>query len=138
MIQLVAGTAENCRIAAPLLDKGLVRQKVEDKYPLEWCLAEIQSNRAQLWMAWEHGKLTGAVMTIINTYPSGLKYLDIFLLGGWKFHKWAMDGYNAIKEFALSQGCVTLAAGGRSGWSKVVKKYEPEARTDSLIAINLR
>lgn len=129
---------EAVELAAPLLDKGLVKQKVKDKYPLEWVKYEILSGNAQLWLIWNNNKLTAAVMTQIHFYPSGLKYFEIFLVGGWGLLKWAKDGYKTMIDYAKTNGCVSLVAGGRLGWNKLAKLHNDNARTDSLVAIDLR
>lgn len=126
------------KLASPLLDKGLVRQKVKDKYPLEWVQHQILTGAAQLWLVWRNNKLAAAVMTQIHTYPSGLQYIEIFLVGGSKLREWAITAYEMITEFGKSMGCSTLVAGGRLGWNKIAKLCNSNARTDSLVAIDLR
>ena len=75
-------------------------------------------------------------MTLLNTYPSGKQYLEIFLVGGWGMKRWGEKALEAIMTFARGAGCSTLAAGGRLGWNYFAKKY-PNSRVDSLIAIDL-
>ena len=124
------------QVALPLLDKGLTHQKVEDKYPLSWVHERLITGMAQLWLIWKGKKITGAVMTWINGYPSGKKYLEIFLVGGWKISLWASLAIEEIIRFARGAGCSVVAAGGRLGWNRLAKKYT-NARTDSLVAIDL-
>ena len=124
-------------LAKPLLDKGLVRQKATGKYPLAWCCNEISEGRAQLWLVWKDTKLTAAVMTTINHYPSGQKYMEVFLMGGWKMALWAEKALDSVLQYARLVGCQVCAAGGRLGWNRIAKKYGDKVKTDSLVAIDL-
>jgi len=124
-------------LSLPLLDKGLKVQKVAELYPLAWCAQQIHNADAQLWLIWKGRKLTAAMMTMIKHYPNGDKFIEVFLLGGWKMRLWAKKAMDEVMIFGKSMGCLTAAAGGRLGWNKMAKKYYPDSRIDSVVAFDL-
>ena len=125
--------------AWPVLHKALAKRKVLERYP-EWRMRqECISGNAQLWMIWKDNKITGSMMTRIQTYPGGEKFLEVFALAGWKLTLWMDKAYDAIRSFAKAYSCTSISSHGRAGWSRLAKRKadEEDVTIDHVVMINI-
>jgi hypothetical protein len=123
----------------PLLSKAMKRRKAESKYPEAWLKSECISGNAQLWITWKGYKIAGVIMTRIQRYPGGEKFLEVFAVAGWKMSLWGSDAYDALEKFARYYECRTITAHGRSGWAKLAQRKagSENVMIDHVVAIEL-
>ena len=72
----------------------------------------------QLWVAFDNGKIKGAVVTNIITYPRR-KILCMSFCGGIGLKDWKDPMLELLKRFAKDSGCDGIEATARRGWAKV-------------------
>lgn len=72
----------------------------------------------QLWVAFDGGKIKGAVVTNIITYPKR-KILCMSFCGGVELKDWKDPMLELLKKFAKDVGCDGIEATARRGWAKV-------------------
>lgn len=72
----------------------------------------------QLWVAFDGGKIKGAVVTNIITYPKR-KVLCMSFCGGVELKEWKGPMLELLKKFAKDVGCDGIEATARRGWAKV-------------------
>jgi hypothetical protein len=72
----------------------------------------------QLWVAFDGGKIKGAVVTNIITYPKR-KILCMSFCGGVGLKDWKDPMLELLKKFAKDVGCDGIEATARRGWAKV-------------------
>jgi hypothetical protein len=72
----------------------------------------------QLWVAFDGGKIKGAVVTNIITYPKR-KILCMSFCGGVELKDWKGPMLELLKKFAKDVGCDGIEATARRGWAKV-------------------
>jgi hypothetical protein len=72
----------------------------------------------QLWVAFDSGKIKGAVVTNIITYPRR-KILCMSFCGGIGLKDWKDPMLELLKRFAKDSGCDGIEATARRGWAKV-------------------
>jgi len=72
----------------------------------------------QLWVAFDGGKIKGAVVTNIITYPKR-KILCMSFCGGTELKDWKTPMLELLKKFAKDVGCDGIEATARKGWAKV-------------------
>ena len=80
----------------------------------------------QLWIAFEDGKVYGAVVSEIINYPR-MNALCVHFLGGEKFPRWGKQTLSLVQRFARDSYCSIIESSGRIGWEKVWKNegYTP-------------
>jgi len=142
-VTIYAPTGPDAAVAvdhvAPLIDKALKKQEIEEDYPLDWVRHQVKTGRMQLWIAYVNNKIAGVLTTDIHTYPGGGKWLQLFTVGGWGMERWVERLWNDVKRYARAVGCKKVAGGGRLGWLGVIKQLEPLERVkrDSTVIVRI-
>lgn len=92
-------------------------------------LEAIRRGDFQLWIAGPNDTAKIAVTTEIRVYPCQ-KWVNITFIGG-NGLPLAFDFLGTIEAWAAVQGCTGVECGGRSEWSRILKKrgYEETGRT---------
>jgi len=104
--------------------------------PAEWVLARLIAGDAQLWAILEDGKPVAAVVTQITFTPSAAegpepeKRCLLWLIGGSRVDEWAAGFLARIETWARAWGCVAIWGAGRSGWSRIVRRFGGERIAD--------
>ncbi len=85
--------------------------------------------RLQLWIFGERGggvepSIDAIAVTAINSYLTGMKTLEVILVGGQGARDW-LPFEDDLAAFALSQGCSRLECFGRRGWAKTLPHWRP-------------
>jgi len=92
-------------------------------------LARLLCHDAQLWAVYDGDRPVAAIVTQIQiggpsaAQRSGEKRCLIWLVGGSRLGEWAADFIAKLEDWARSLGCVALRGVGRSGWTRIVKKF---------------
>ena len=92
-------------------------------------LARLLCHDAQLWAVYDGDRPVAAIVTQIQigspstVQRAGDKRCLIWLVGGSRLHEWAADFIAKLEDWARSLGCVALRGVGRSGWTRIVKKF---------------
>jgi hypothetical protein len=104
---------------APMIQKAIDRQD-------EWTLDGVKqalivaNGTTQLWMV---GK-TGAVVTMIQTFQTGVRKCLLFMGGGSNLEN-SLHTHAEIETWAKKYfGCHKMIIHGRKGWLKVLDGYE--------------
>lgn len=86
-----------------------------------WLVEDIKSRldgaEWMLWVAHVDGRVVGAVVTSMVTYPL-FKNLGIQFLGGEIFSRWREVGDQHMVELARRTGCRGIEFVGREGWGR--------------------
>lgn len=88
------------------------------RYTCDDIYDSLKEHDYQLWVAYEAGKIKGAVVTNIMVYPKR-KLLCMSFCGGEDLKSWKGPMLQLLQKFAKDMGCDGLEATARSGWAKV-------------------
>ncbi len=110
-----AWVAKEWEAAKPHIQRAVDR--AEGAFDIEHVRAEIEAGRAQLW-----GGLNAAVVTKLETYPSGIKACLFWLCGGDDMNE-ILDIEAKVSAWAARQGCHRVEIIGRRGWLRALKGY---------------
>lgn len=108
----VAAQWERC---APFIERAV--ERAEGSFDLAHVRGKVFSGEAQLWPG-----LNSAVVTRIETHPSGLKSCLLWLAGGDDLEELKRLEM-AIAAWAESLGCTRMEIIGRRGWLKALDGY---------------
>lgn len=74
-----------------------------------------------MWVAWDDEQkiVIGAVVTLVQDYPNGLREFQVWLVGGHSLKRWMKPGMEMLEDFARAQGCAELTGGLRKGWLRL-------------------
>lgn len=72
-------------------------------------------------MAWDAEEKTviGTVVTLIQSYPNGLREFQVWLVAGRDLKRWMKPGMLILEDYARSEGCAELTGGLRKGWLRL-------------------
>ena len=78
-------------------------------------------SKARLWVAWDAEEKTviGTVVTLIQSYPNGLREFQVWLVGGRDLKRWMKPGMLILEDYARAEGCAELTGGLRKGWLRL-------------------
>ncbi len=114
----------------PFLDAALNKYGVSERFPLDCVLADLVSDKSQLWIIVDADKIVSATVTEVEEYPLG-KQLIIFLMGGESMQDWGDLLHNAMVKYAKEVGAKWIDTGSRRGIGKMfydrlgyTRKYE--------------
>ena len=127
-IQIVPVPSWGVKEVWPRLDgwiEGAVKRsngRYTKRHVFEYC----ESARWQLWMAWDAlaKKPIAVIVTQILVNPTGIKALDVIIVTGRGYKKWATLAEQKIEDWARDQGCTISQAIARKGWAKVFKDHK--------------
>lgn len=91
-------------------------------YDAEDTRRRIESAEWQLWVAFDHDRYLGFVITEIRIWPK-CRTLEAVLLAGRDAERVIRDTQDKLKEFARAHGCVALEMRGRMGWKPVLQRH---------------
>jgi len=104
---------------SPMIQKAI---DVQDEWTLEGVKQTlmIANGTAQLWKVGN----TGAIVTMIQTFQTGVRKCLLFLGGGTDMES-SLHTHAAIEEWAKKYlGCHKMIIHGRRGWLKVLPGYK--------------
>ena len=106
--------------AAPLVQKAL---GVQDEWTLDSVYRKlVNSDDSMPFQLWVIPK-TGAIVTQIQTFPTGVRKCLLFLGGGTSLDQ-SLHTHAKIEEWARKfRGCTKMVIYGRRGWLKVLDGY---------------
>jgi hypothetical protein len=111
----------------PLLEKPLKRMEIEARIKPEHVKAHLLARQWQCWVAAsEPDKIESCLITYIDVYPSGLKELVVFLVGGGNMTGWAKPAGEMLLNFAKEQSCSYIRGMGREGWIRAFGRVFPD------------
>lgn len=89
---------------------------------LQACAGQIPDRIMQLWVfgsvgGGEEATIDAIGVTQVNEYPTGLKTLEMVLVGGSSSDEW-LPFEDRFAEIARVNGCQRLECFGRRGWAK--------------------
>jgi hypothetical protein len=90
------------------------------RYTADDILDSITDYDHVLWVAFNEGKIKGAVVTDFVTYPKR-KLLCMSFCGGEDLHEWKVPMLELLQRFARDTGCDGIEATARRGWAKIFK-----------------
>jgi hypothetical protein len=90
------------------------------RYTCDDIYDSVKEHDYQLWIAFEEGKIKGAVVTNAIVYPKR-KLLAMQFCGGIELKEWKAPMLALLQRFARDIGCDGIESTGRPGWSKVFK-----------------
>lgn len=76
----------------------------------------------QVWIVVDDG-IKAVVVTELRTYPTGLKALNLFAIGGAGMEGWS-HLIEVVVEYAKAQGCDLVEGCGRLGWVRASRWTE--------------
>ena len=89
--------------------------------------ADLRQGKAQLWVAGDGEVIDGIVVTTVTQYPQR-KECFIWLLAGERGSAYSWPRINEmlgeIETWAKALDCDLVSLEGRSGWERVLPKYE--------------
>lgn len=88
------------------------------RYSTGWVARQLAARADCLWALIERdtGRPRGVVVTRIGEYPTGLRALEVILLGGEAVGRFAaQDCFQALRAYAREQGCAHVEWIGRPG-----------------------
>tara|TARA_R110002073_G_scaffold312250_1_gene483602 strand:- start:119 stop:568 length:450 start_codon:yes stop_codon:yes gene_type:complete len=89
--------------------------------------ADLRQGKAQLWIAGDGETIDGIVVTTVTQYPQR-KECFIWLLAGERgsAYRWPRinEMLGEIETWAKALDCDLVSLEGRSGWERVLPKYE--------------
>lgn len=83
--------------------------------------ADVKSNLALLWLAWDGAKVWAAAVTQITSNNEDKTY-TIVACGGEDRTRW-MFLIDKLEEHARDEGCARVRINGRRGWTKALEGY---------------
>ena len=104
---------------SPFLRRAVDR--VNGEFSLDYVRTQILNNQAQL-----HSRENSAVVTRIETMPSGKKFVLCWLAGGNQSE--IQDLEKSIAHWGKSIGCSQIKIIGRSGFLRALDGYSEQAR----------
>lgn len=78
-----------------------------------------ESNSLILWKITKDGKLKGFLTTSLIPAPRGLTCYSPWL-GGEDLGEWVSPGFDQLKEWLRSKGCISFSWIGRKAWQRLV------------------
>jgi hypothetical protein len=95
-------------------------QYTHGRYTVEDIYDAIMDYDHTLWVAFDHEKIKGAVVTNFAHYPKK-KYLVMTFCGGVELDKWKPSMLKLLQHYAHDTQCDGVEATARPGWTKVFK-----------------
>ena len=89
-------------------------------YAAEDVRRKIETTDWQLWLAFDHDRYLGFVVTEVRVWPR-CKTLETVLLAGRDASRVIDATVGRLEEFARAHGCVSLDMRGRMGWKRVLE-----------------
>ncbi|MCZ4270889.1 hypothetical protein [Maritalea porphyrae] len=103
----------------PFIQRAVDR--VGGEFTIDHVRHEIMSNQAQL-----HSRESSAVVTRIETTPSGKTFVLCWLAGG--IEPEILDLEKSIEQWGKSLGCTQIKIIGRAGFLRTLPGYSEQAR----------
>ena len=88
------------------------------RYNVNDIYAAIVDYDHELWVAFEDGKIKGAVVTNFVIYPQR-KLLSMSFCGGVDLKDWKDSMLALLRRYARDMGCDGIEATARRGWARV-------------------
>jgi len=103
----------------PSLDFSKGRQNVETQYD------RLISGSDMMWVMTDddHKEIVAAITFNIMDYPTGLRLLQLMMIGGTGFPKWGDELDRKLTQFGKETGCKGIEHCGRMGWKRATKKF---------------
>lgn len=104
------------------IKKALDKTYASETFPLNWIFSNLLTGKMQLWIGDQF-----FIITDIDTFPNGEKYMDIFIVYGDNMPEWYEDAFNVLVKFSRTINISKIKASGRKGWFKYAKmeNYKP-------------
>ena len=80
----------------------------------------VEDGSHQLWVAFEDGKIYGAVITTISSYPRK-RFLSLAFCGGVQLKLWKDPILDILRRFAKDMACDAIESTARPGWERIFK-----------------
>jgi hypothetical protein len=106
-----------------LLEPAIVANGAGEE-TVEEVLAGLLQNLSQLWIKVDGERIAFAVVTRLLRKPAGLACVILYA-GGTEVKRWMLEAEEAIREFAIANGCMALELHGRRGWEKLIAGIRP-------------
>lgn len=78
----------------------------------------LHTDNYHLWIAFEDGKIYGAVVTNFIEYPNK-RVLGMQFCGGEELSRWKTPMLDLLKKWARDTQCDAIESTGRKGWTKI-------------------
>ena len=88
------------------------------RYTVDDIYTSIVDYDYELWVAFENGRIKGAVVTNFVVYPQR-KLLCMSLCGGVDLKDWKDSMLSLLRRYARDMGCDGIEATARRGWARV-------------------
>ena len=118
--QYLTGPSDDFDLAWPLLKASVMRYA--DTHRKRDVLEAIRSGKAKLWTT-----PNAALVTLLDTYPTGLKEIRGWLAGGDLEEIKGM--IPQIEAYGRAMGCTRAVIHGRRGWLRAFDGYREAAVT---------
>lgn len=108
---------------APLLERAIDHS--DDTETLAETYAALIAKQKQLWVVvGDDKKVTGAAVTMLQTFKTGLVMASITLLGGESGNLKDILGFRGeLETWAKTEGCNRVRFYARKGWAKYLPDY---------------
>lgn len=121
MIEFCDVPVDHVALLWPLVRPHIVRVLDRDEVPRyrpSDMLETLIQGKARLWIAWntESRTVEGAVVTDIIEFPTGVRAMRVWQVGGKNLKDWLKPGLAMLEDFGRAHGCSYLAAEARRGW----------------------
>ena len=101
---------------APYMEKAA--NYTYGRYTCDDIYDSVKEHDYQLWVAFDEGKIKGAVVTNVMVYPKR-KILCMTFCGGVNLKEWKDPMLALLQKFAFDIGCDGIEATARKGWAKI-------------------
>jgi hypothetical protein len=88
------------------------------RYTVDDIYTSIVDYDYELWVAFENGRIKGAVVTNFVVYPQR-KLLCMSFCGGVDLKDWKDSMLSLLRRYARDMGCDGIEATARRGWARV-------------------
>lgn len=116
--------------SAKLFEKCFGRR--EQAYTIDDVYDRVANGEMQLWCAFENKNMLGAVVTSV-TAGSKARKLSVIELAGNKMKKWIKILDEELTSFAIINGCSSIEAITRRGFSKFIPSFQ--IQNDAILHI---
>lgn len=105
------------------------------RHNLETVYKQIRIGAQNLWIIIniEDEQIIACATTQICTYPTGLKMLEVVLLGGSHKENWLDNGWKILESWARKNNCNGMQALGRKGLKFLTVKEDNQWKEQAIM-----
>ena len=105
------------------------------RHTLDTVYSQLKNGVQHLWIIIniDNEKIVACATTQISTYPTGLKMLEVVLLGGSHKDNWLTNGCKVLESWARKNNCKGMQALGRKGLKFLTVKEDSQWKEQAVM-----